>query len=182
MSGNLPRIRRPGVKIDAGKILEAVHDLDRPSTIMEIADKAGCSRNSATDRLSDLWVQGLVSRARLESLRGTGKTGRRPLVFDVTRYGRDRVAKMRHLALDVDLETQGERFDRAAEILEAEATAIEARMTKEPAIPEVDPRQIALPIEIEIPGFGAANQGHAYPACFEGSEPNLVTRPPGGAA
>lgn len=178
------RKQRP--KVEAATILEALHDLGQPSTIMEIADKAGCSRNSAGDRLSDLWVEGLVSRTRMEpgrrynaeSLTGPARsnTGRLPLVFDVTREGRDRVAKMRHLASDVDLETQGERFDRAAQFLEAEAEAIEAKMA---GTPNVDPRQVT--IEQVLSRDFPFNPGQA-PDVWGDTFENLGRKSSGGAA
>lgn len=145
------RKQRP--KVEASTILEALYDLvsglNRPATIREVAARAGVSRKAASDRLTE-FLAGypvLVVRGDL-----------RPWKFDLTANGESAALLVRRkrerLAAEVDLETQGERFDRASEILEAEADAMQAgRIAKEPTLPEVDPRQIALPIAIDVYGI-----------------------------
>ena len=135
------RKQRP--KVEAATILEALYSIGQPGTIMDVAAKAGVSRNTASDRLLELSEGGFfVARAK-DTLPTTG--GPRPWVFTITQNGINAVlqlrAKRERLASEVDPETQGERFDRAAQILEAEAEAIEAKLAGGTGI---DPRQLTI--------------------------------------
>ena len=148
------RKQRP--KVEALTILEALYDLgidhegSWPFTVMEIATESGVSRNTASDRLLLLSGVGFLVTRRLRPLEhhDCRNAGPRPWTYTITRGGINVVlrfrAKRELLASEVDLETRPERFDRAAEILEAEAGEIEARIAKEPA---VDPRQITLGVD-----------------------------------
>lgn len=139
--------RRP--KIKASAVLEALYalvtELHRAATIREVAARAGVSRNAASDRLTEILAgyPVLVVRSDL-----------RPWKFDVTANGESAVFLVRRkrelLESEVDIETQGERFDRAADLLEREAAAIEAKLAGSPA---VGPRQIALPTASEVYGI-----------------------------
>lgn len=144
--------RRP--KIEASAILEALYSLalerrvrTHPATIREIAERAECSRNAARDRLFELSASAFLVKESLRPYRlQAGRNGgRRPKVYAITEDGINAVAKIQAkrelLATEVDLETQGERFDRAADFLECEAAAVDARLADAPG---VDPRQITL--------------------------------------
>lgn len=132
--------KRP--KVEARVILEWLHSLNRPSTIMEVAALAGVSRNTASDRLEELAEGGFLVT---KSLSLVPTHGPRPVVFTITSNGIAAVELVRRkrerLATDVDLETQDERFDRAAEKLEREAEEIEAKLAGGPVD---DPRQVTI--------------------------------------
>lgn len=141
------RFRKTRITVEA--VLEALHRIETaemrpyPATIAEVAAEVPCCRNSAMDLLAALQNGPLVE---LKSVRVTGKRPARAYVLSFA--GRLRVERLLEARREIDPATAAERFERAAEKLEAEAAAIEARLADQPY---VDPRQAS----IEMPG-GAA--------------------------